>query len=190
MNDIPTQLFKSQKSWAIWLDKNHSKSSGLWLKIAKKDSGLKSVSYAEALETALCYGWIDGQKKPFDDLMWLQKFTPRGAKSIWSKINREKVLALTKKGGMKPAGLKAAENAKQNGRWEAAYDSQSKAVIPEDFKAELDRSKKAKKFFETLNSANRYAILFRIHHAKKAETRAKKIQDFIEMLKKGEKLHP
>lgn len=183
-------LFASQKDWAKWLDKNHANSSGLWLRLAKKASELKSVSYAEALDVALCYGWIDGQKKSFDETSWLQKFTPRGVKSIWSKINREKAEALIKAETMKPAGLQAIEKAKQDGRWDAAYDSQSKATISEDFQAELDRNPKAKDFFAKLNSANRYAILWRIQTAKKAETRARRIQQFIEMLERSETIHP
>ncbi len=189
-DEISILSFKSPKAWASWLDKNHAKSSGLWLKIAKKDSGLKSVSYPEALETALCYGWIDGQKKSCDEFTWLQKFTPRGVKSIWSKINREKALALIKTRGMKPAGLKAVENAKQNGQWDAAYDAQSTSTVPEDFQSELKKNKKAKVFFETLNSANRYAILFRIHTARKAETRTRRIEEFVGMLARSEKIHP
>src|SRR6185295_7822297 len=158
--DMPVLPFKDKKSWTIWLAKNHAKSSGVWLKLAKKGSGIKSVSYPEALEAALCYGWIDGQKRPFDESWWLQKFTPRGPKSIWSKINREKAEALIKSGDMKPAGLAAIEAAKKDGRWEAAYESQSKIEVPSDLQAELDRNPKAKAFFETLKGANRYAILF------------------------------
>ncbi|HET9223725.1 MAG TPA: YdeI/OmpD-associated family protein, partial [Roseiflexaceae bacterium] len=139
---------------------------------------------------ALCYGWIDGQKKSHDEASWLQKFTPRGAKSIWSKVNREKALSLIESGQMQPAGLAAVESAKQDGRWEAAYDSQSAAGVPDDLQAELDRNPTAKAFFSTLNSRNRYAILFRIQTAKKAETRAKRIQEFVGMLERHEKLYP
>lgn len=188
--DQPVVLFASQKDWAAWLNKNHAASSGLWLRLAKKAAALQSLTYAEALDVALCYGWIDGQKKSFDQESWLQKFTPRGAKSIWSKINREKVEALIKAGKMKPAGLQAIEKAKQDGRWEAAYDSQSKATVPDDFQAELDRNPEAKAFFATLNKANRYALLFRIQTAKKAEIRAKRIIQFIEMLEKQKSFHP
>ncbi len=188
--DQPVMLFASQKDWAKWLDKNHAASSGIWMRLAKKAAELQSVNYAEALDVALCYGWIDGQKKSHDADSWLQKFTPRGTKSIWSKINREKAEALIKAGKMKPAGLLAIEKAKQDGRWEAAYDSQSKATVPEDFQAELDGNPKAKEFFAALNSVNRYAILFRIQTAKKAETRGKRIHQFIQMLEKGEKIHP
>jgi uncharacterized protein YdeI (YjbR/CyaY-like superfamily) len=187
--DLPVVLFKRPGDWSVWLDENHSLSSGVWLRLAKKDSGLTSVSYAEALEVALCYGWIDGQKRSLDDRSWLQKFTPRGARSIWSKINREKVERLIEDGRMQPAGLRAVELAKQNGRWDAAYDSQSVAAIPDDLQAELNRHPKAKAFFATLESKNRYAILFRIQTAKKAETRARRIQQFIEMLERHEKIH-
>lgn len=183
-------LFASQKDWAKWLDKNHAASSGIWMRLAKKTAELKSVNYAEALDVALCYGWIDGQKKSYDADSWLQKFTPRGAKSVWSKINRGKAEELIAAGKMTPAGLLAIEKAKQDGRWEAAYDSQSKAAVPEDFQSELEGNPKAKEFFVSLNSANRYAILFRIQTAKKAETRGKRIQQFIQMLEKGEKIHP
>ncbi len=188
--DQPIILFPNQKDWAKWLDKHHATSTGIWMRLAKKAAALESVSYADALDVALCYGWIDGQKKSYDADSWLQKFTPRGAKSIWSKINREKAKSLIAAGMMKPAGLLAIEKAKQDGRWEAAYDSQSKASVPDDFQAELNRHPKANEFFATLNSANRYAILFRIHTAKKKETRARRIQQFIEMLERGEKLHP
>jgi len=183
-------MFEQQKDWAAWLDKNHATSPGVWLKLAKKASGIASVNYDEALGVALCYGWIDGQKKSYDESSWLQKFTPRGVKSIWSKVNREKVQELIESGQMKPAGLEAVERATQDGRWDAAYDSQSRASVPSDFQAELDRNAKAKAFFATLNSTNRYAILFRIQTAKKAETRAKRIEQFIRMLENHEKLYP
>jgi len=188
--DLPILPFGNKKKWADWLAKQHAKVAGVWLKIAKKDAGIPSVTYEEALEVALCYGWIDGQKKGFDEEYWLQKFTPRGSKSIWSRINTEKAERLIASGEMKPAGLKAIELAKADGRWEAAYEGQKTISVPEDFQTALDKNKKAKAFFGTLNSVNRYAILFRIHNAKKPETRAKKIQQFIEMLEKGEKIHP
>jgi uncharacterized protein YdeI (YjbR/CyaY-like superfamily) len=190
LNEIHILSFKRPKGWATWLDKNHATSRGVWLKLAKKASGTQSVTYAEALEVALCYGWIDGQKKSFNDASWLQKFTPRGTKSIWSKVNRKKAEELIESGQMKPAGLRAVEEAKRDGRWDAAYDSPSGATVPEDFQAELDRNAEAKAFFVTLNSANRYAILWRIQTAKKAETRAKRIREFIRMLEKHEKIHP
>jgi uncharacterized protein YdeI (YjbR/CyaY-like superfamily) len=188
--ELPTLPFASKKKWVDWLSKQHSKSAGVWLKLAKKDSAIPSITYEEALDVALCYGWIDGQKKGFDDKYWLQKFTPRGSKSIWSKINTEKAERLIASGEMKPAGLKAVEAAKQDGRWNAAYASQKNISVPEDLQAALDKNKKAKAFFSTLNSVNRYAILFRIQTAKKAETRAKRIQQFMEMLERGEKIYP
>jgi uncharacterized protein YdeI (YjbR/CyaY-like superfamily) len=187
--DLPLWPFANKKKWADWLAKQHDKSGGVWLKLGKKDSGIASVTYEEALDVALCYGWIDGQKKGFDDKYWLQKFTPRGPKSIWSKINTEKAEKLIKSGEMKPAGLKAVEAAKGDGRWDAAYASQKNISIPEDFQAALEKNKKARSFFATLNSVNRYAILFRIQTVKKAETRAKRIQQFIEMLEKNEKIY-
>ena len=187
--DQPVMQFKTKKAWAAWLEKNHATSPGVWLKLAKKGSGMPTVSYPEALEVALCYGWIDGQKAGFDDSFWLQKFTPRGPRSIWSKINRDKAEALIASGEMKPAGLAAIERAKEKGQWDAAYDSQSRAEVPDDLQAALDRSPEAKAFFATLNSVNRYAILFRIHNAKKPETRARRIQQFVAMLERHEKIH-
>lgn len=187
---MPTLSFKDQKEWTAWLARRHADSVGIWLKIAKKASGIRSVSYDEALEAALCYGWIDGQKKSCDESTWLQKFTPRGPKSVWSRVNREKAEALIASGKMKRAGRKAVESAKQDGRWEAAYDSQRRAAVPDDFQAELNKNVKAQSFFATLDSGNHYAILYRIQTAKKAETRARRIQQFIEMLERNEKLHP
>jgi uncharacterized protein YdeI (YjbR/CyaY-like superfamily) len=183
-------LLQDAQAWSDWLEENHATSSGVWLRIAKKGSALESVSYAEALEAALMYGWIDGQKGSFDDASWVQKFTPRGERSIWSKVNREKAEALIASGRMKPAGLAAVEQARQNGRWDAAYDRQGAATVPEDLQAALDENPRAKAFFATLNSVNRYAILFRIQTVKKAETRAKKIQQFVKMLEEQKKIHP
>lgn len=187
--DLPLLPFENKNKWSVWLAKEHAKSPGVWLKLAKKGSGILSVTYEEALDVALCYGWIDGQKKGFDDQYWLQKFTPRGSKSIWSKVNTEKVQRLIANGEMKPAGLKAIDLAKQDGRWEAAYASQKNISIPEDFQSALDKNEKAKAFFATLKSAERYSFLFRIYNAKKAETRAKRIQQFLEMLERNEKIH-
>ena len=185
----PTRLFKTKSDWATWLEKNHHKSAGLWLRLAKKDSGLKSVTYKEALEVALCHGWIDGQKRPENERTWLQRFTPRSTKSIWSKINRESAERLIANGAMKTAGLEAIEGAKKDGRWKSAYDSPSKSTVPDDLQAALDASPRAKTFFETLDRANRYAILWRIQTVKKAETRTRKIQQFIAMLERKEKIH-
>jgi uncharacterized protein YdeI (YjbR/CyaY-like superfamily) len=186
----PIKLFKSRQDWAAWLERNQHKRTSLWLRLAKKGSGLRSVSYQEALEVALCYGWIDGQKRPECEQTWLQRFLSRSSKSVWSKINREKALALIARGKMKPAGLEAIENAKKNGRWDAAYDSPSGATVPSDFQAALDANPRATEFFTNLDRANRYAVLWRIQTAKKAETRTRKIQQFITMLEKGEKIHP
>jgi len=186
--DLPILPFENKKKWADWLARQHDKSTGLWLKLAKKNSGIPSITYDEALEVALCYGWIDGQKGSFDEQYWLQKFTPRGPKSIWSKINTEKAETLITSGKMNPAGLRAIEAAKKDGRWEAAYASQKNISIPEDFQAALDKNQKARIFFATLKSAERYSFLFRIQTAKKPETRAKRIRQFIEMLEKSEKI--
>ena len=178
--------FETKKKFAEWLAKNHDESVGLWLKIAKKATGISTVTYAEALDVALCYGWIDGQKGSFDEQYFLQKFTPRRPKSIWSKINVEKVAGLIASGEMKPAGLKAVEAAKQDGRWAAAYSSQKNMEVPADFQSALNKNKKAKAFFETLTGSRRYSFLFRIETAKKAETREKRIRQFLEMLERGE----
>lgn len=180
--------FETKKKFAEWLAKNHDESVGLWLKIAKKATGISTVTYAEALDVALCYGWIDGQKGSFDEQYFLQKFTPRRPKSIWSKINVEKVAGLIASGEMKPAGLKAVEAAKQDRRWAAAYSSQKNMEVPADFQSALNKNKKAKAFFETLTGSRRYSFLFRIETAKKAETREKRIRQFVEMLEKGETL--
>jgi uncharacterized protein YdeI (YjbR/CyaY-like superfamily) len=190
LGDLPVKLFKDQKAWETWLSRQHGKSGGLWLRLAKKAGGLQSVSYPEALEVALCYGWIDGQKQSFDDESWLQKFTPRGPRSIWSKINRARAQELIEQGRMQPAGLAAIEAARQSGQWDGAYDSHRTAAPPEDFAAALDEHPEAKAFYATLNSQNRYAILFRIQTAKKPETRRKRIDQFIAMLERHEKLYP
>jgi uncharacterized protein YdeI (YjbR/CyaY-like superfamily) len=187
--ELPTLTFKTQRAWAAWLKRNHAKSPGVWLKLGKKGAG-PSITYAQAVEEALCYGWIDGQAKPLDDTAWLQRYTPRRARSPWSKINREKVQALLAAGRVQPAGLAAIEAARQDGRWDAAYDSPSAAAVPADLQAELDRRPGAKAFFASLNSANRYAILHRLQNAKKPETRARRMQQFLEMLERGEKIYP
>jgi len=182
--------FENQQDWEAWLKDHHADTKGIWLKIAKKEARTLSVSYAEALDSAICYGWIDGQKASFNDRHWLQKFTPRGARSTWSKVNCEKAEALIVEGRMQPAGLRQVELAKSDGRWERAYASQSTITIPSDFQSELDKNPVAKDFFNTLDSANRYAFLYRIHSAKKPETRSARIQKFIEMLSQHQKLHP
>ncbi len=188
-DSLPIMSFETQQDWERWLEEHYT-GEGIWLKIAKKETGIPSVSYAEALDSAICYGWIDGQKASFDDKYWLQKFTPRRLKSVWSKVNCDKAIALIKEGRMQPAGLRQVELAKADGRWDMAYESQSKITIPDDFQSELDKNQKAKDFFSTLNSVNRYAILFRIQTAKKAETRSARIKKFIEMLAKNERIHP
>lgn len=187
---LPVLHVKGMKDWERWLTGHQESSPGVWLKIAKKGSALTSVSYAEALEVALCHGWIDGQKQAHDAEAWLQKFTPRGARSIWSKINKEKAEQLIASGRMTPAGLRAIENAKQNGRWESAYQPARGSTMPADFLARLAKNRKARTFFDSLNRVNRYAILFRIQTAKKAETRTRRIEHFIAMLERHEKIHP
>jgi uncharacterized protein YdeI (YjbR/CyaY-like superfamily) len=187
--DLPIMLFDSQKDWGLWLEENCQSTKGLWLQHAKKSSGKKSVSYLEALEEALCYGWIDSQKYSYNNDYFLQKFTPRGPKSIWSKINVAKVEELIITGKMKATGLAAVNLAKQDGRWNSAYSPASENNIPEDFLTELNKNPKAKQFFKTLNKANIYALSWRIETAKKPETRKKRIEQFIKMLNEGEKLH-
>ena len=189
-DDLPTLAFESPQSWADWLAEHHETSSGLWLKIAKGGSGTSTVSYPEALECALCFGWIDGQKGRLDDEYWLQRFTPRKPRSRWSKINREKAERLIAEGRMGPAGLREVEAARADGRWEAAYEGQATATVPPDLAAELDRNPAAREFFATLTGANRYAILYRIQDAKRPETRARRIATFVAMLAKHKTLHP
>ena len=187
---LPILAFASQREWEVWLDAQHATSKGLWLKIAKKDSGLDSVTYAEALESALCYGWIDGQKGSLDERAWLQKFTPRGPKSVWSRINRDKANELQRQGRLRPAGLAQVERAQQDGRWDAAYESQSRATVPDDLRRALEDAPVAQAFFATLNSVNRYAILYRIQSARKPDTRARRIEQFVAMLAEHKTLHP
>lgn len=186
----PTLTCTSQDEWEAWLQSHWDNSSGVWLRFAKKSSGQVTFTYTQALDSALCYGWIDGQKKAESDEFWLQRFSPRTAKSIWSKINTEKAQALVQAGRMRPSGLREIELAQRDGRWERAYTSARNSTVPADLQMALNANKKAQAFFDTLNSQNRYAILFRIQNVKKAETRAKKIAQFIEMLANGEKLHP
>ncbi len=188
--ELPVLPFASQAAWEKWLAREHQKSDGVLLKLAKKDSGIPSVTYAEAVEVALCYGWIDGQSKRVDDEYFVQRFTPRRSRSIWSKINVGKVDALTAAGKMKPAGLAEVERAKADGRWDAAYASPRNVTVPDDLLAALEKNKKAKAFFEQLDRTNRYAVLFRIHGAKKPETRARRIAEFVKMLADQGLLHP
>ena len=181
--------FKSPREFRAWLAKNHGQSSGVMLRIYKKGSGATSLTYAEALDQALCYGWIDGQKKPGDGGSWLQRFTPRRPNSGWSKNNTQRAQRLIESGEMTPAGLKEVKAAKGDGRWKAAYDSFSKATIPDDFVQALAKAKKAKAFFETLNRTNLYSIAYRLQTAKKRETRNRRIKTIIAMLSRGEKFH-
>ncbi|HEX3534968.1 MAG TPA: YdeI/OmpD-associated family protein [Gemmatimonadaceae bacterium] len=185
----PIRSFKNAEAWESWLEENQTATDGLWMRIAKKASGVRSITYPEAVEVALCYGWIDGQKKPESETTWLQRFVPRRPRSLWSKINREKALALIASGKMRPAGLKEIDRARTDGRWEAAYNSPKDAPIHPDFQNALNENPRAKAFFSTLNAANRYAIIWRLHTAKKAQTRERLARKFIEMLEKGETLH-
>ena len=188
-HELPVLHFEDAHAWAAWLDEHHANSPGAWLRLAKKAGPLTSPSYAEALDEALRYGWIDSQKKTFDEHSWIQKFGPRKPKGLWSKINRDKIAALEAAGRMMPAGIREVERAKADGRWDAAYDSQSNATVPDDFQAALDANPAARDFFATLNSANRYAVLFRIQTAKKPETRTRRIETLVAMLERGEKIH-
>lgn len=181
--------FKTAQAWEAWLDRHHADTDGVWLRIFKKDSGRPTVTYAEALDGALCHGWIDGLRRSHDAVSYVQKFTPRRAKSVWSKINTEHIVRLRGLGKMKPAGEAAVEAAKKDGRWEAAYDGPSKSTIPEDFLRALAKNKKAKAFFATLNKTNLYAITWRLQTARKPETRARRMQAILEMLAAEKKFH-
>lgn len=186
--DYPVEKFESQKAFEDWIDVNPD-SDGVWIMLAKKGSGETTASYAEVVESALCYGWIDSQAKTFDDKFYIQKFTPRRAKSVWSKKNREKAQQLIADGRMKPAGLKQVEAAKADGRWDTAYEGQSTAEAPEDFLNALAKNKKAAAFYETISKANKYAFIWRLHHVKRPETRAANIEKYVEMLADGETFH-
>jgi uncharacterized protein YdeI (YjbR/CyaY-like superfamily) len=182
--------FPTQRAWEDWLETNHETSPGVWLKIAKRNSGIDSVSHAEALESALCYGWIDARRNALDERFFLQRFTPRGRRSTWSRVNRDKATELEKAGRMKPAGLAEVERARKDGRWKAAYEPQSSATVPDDLRRELDKNPRAREFFSALDSRNRYAILYRLQDAKKPETRARRLAQFVAMLNEGKKLYP
>jgi uncharacterized protein YdeI (YjbR/CyaY-like superfamily) len=188
--DLAVLAFKSQKAWKAWLASQSADSPGLWLKLAKKSSGIASVSKPEAIDTALCHGWIDGQINSLDDTYWLVRFTPRQSASKWSEKNRARALELVALKRMQPAGLREIERAKKDGRWDAAYAPQSTAEVPDDLHAALAKNKKARAFFEALDRTNRYAILYRIHAARKSETRAARIVKFVAMLVAGETIHP
>ncbi|HKE13421.1 MAG TPA: YdeI/OmpD-associated family protein, partial [Kofleriaceae bacterium] len=182
--------FRDRRAWADWLATSHASSRGVWMKLAKKGAGIASITYEEAIEVALAWGWIDGQKKGLDASFWLQKFTPRGPRSIWSAINREKALALIAAGEMKPAGLEQVERARGDGRWDAAYAGQARATVPPDLEAALAARPRARDFFATLDASNRYAVLHRVMTAVRPETRARRIERLVAMLARREKLHP
>jgi uncharacterized protein YdeI (YjbR/CyaY-like superfamily) len=188
-DELPILPFASPAELEAWLEDNHASSDGIWLKIAKKGSGIESVNYAEALELALCFGWIDSQKRGLDERHFQQRFTPRRPRGKWSRINREKAERLIASGAMRPAGQAEVDAAKADGRWDAAYPGQRTAEVPDDLRQELDRNEAARDFFAKLDSANRYAILYRLEDAKKPETRAKRLRKFIGMLERGEKIH-
>ena len=183
--------FETQEEFEAWLEEHQGDAEGLWLRIPRKGSGLPGIDYATALESALCFGWIDGHKRSLDETHWVQRFTPRRARSRWSAVNRQKAIELIERGRMRPAGLREVERAREDGRWEAAYASQRTAVVPEDLRAALDAAPvEAREFFEGLDSRNRYAILHRVEEAKRAGTRAARIEKFVAMLARGEKLYP
>ena len=187
--DTAPTLFSNAKAFEAWLKKHHATSDGLWLQIAKKGADQPSVTYAQAVEIALCWGWIDGLKKSLDDQYFLQRFTPRRARSIWSKINVDKVAALIEAGRMQPAGQAQVDAAKADGRWAKAYDGARTSTVPDDLQAALDANPKARQFFATINASNRYAILWRVQTAVKPQTRAKRIAQLLEMLARGEVVH-
>ncbi len=189
IKDEPVLFFESPEAWDEWLADHHADSTGVRVKIAKKGSGLESVAYPEVLDIAISYGWIDGVRNALDDDHFLQRFCPRGPRSKWSKINRDKATRMIESGQMKPAGMREVEAARADGRWEAAYDSHSTATVPDDLQDALDANPKAREFFATLNSQNRFAVLYRIQDAKKPETRARRIAKFVDMLARGETLH-
>ena len=187
--DLPQLAFASAAEWEAWLEEHHADSDGVAVKIAKKDSGIPSVTYPDVLDIALCFGWIDGRRNALDERFFLQRFGPRRARSRWSKINRDKAEALIAAGRMRPAGLAEVERAKADGRWEAAYEGQRSMAIPEDLQRELDARPQAAEFFAQLSSQNRYAILYRLHDAKRPETRARRLAKFVAMLEAGETIH-
>ena len=186
---LPILPFASAAAWEAWLEANNAASGGVWIKMAKKDSGVQSVRYPEVLEIALCFGWIDGRREGLDDRFFLQRYTPRRARSRWSRINRETAERLIAAGRMRPAGLAEVERARADGRWETAYDSQRLMTVP-DLRRELDARPRAWAFFEGLSSQNRYAIIYRLHDAKRPQTRARRLATYVAMLEAGETLHP
>jgi uncharacterized protein YdeI (YjbR/CyaY-like superfamily) len=189
-DDLPKIPFASSAEWDQWLEDNHAESGGVWIKIAKKGAGIESVHYPEVLESALCFGWIDGRREALDAQYFLQRFTPRRPRSRWSRINRDKAERLIADGRMRAAGLAEVERARADGRWQAAYAGQKSITVPEDLQRELDARPDAKAFFAELSSQNRYAILYRLHDAKRPETRARRLAQFVGMLEAGETIHP
>ena len=188
-NDLPVISFETPAEWAEWLNENHGSCKGIWLRFFKKASGIKTILYAEALDEALCYGWIDGQIKTLDEQSYLQRFTPRRPRSNWSKRNTENVVRLEETGRMKPSGVKEVEAAKKDGRWEKAYHPPTEMEIPDDFLKELAKNKEALAFFESLNKTNKYAIAWRLQTAKKPETRERRMKKILEMMGKRDKLY-
>jgi uncharacterized protein YdeI (YjbR/CyaY-like superfamily) len=186
---LPVKRFTTQKAFETWMERNHEKTPGIWIKYAKKSSGLKTISYAEALDVALCFGWIDGKAWSLDETFYLQRYTPRRAKSRWSNLNRGHVARLKKEGRMRTAGLREVERAKADGRWDVAYESPKDAKVPSDLEKALKKKRKAWEFFETLNASNRYAIIYQVNDAKKPETRTRRIEKFVKMCAAGEKLY-
>ncbi|HJP72944.1 MAG TPA: YdeI/OmpD-associated family protein [Pseudonocardiaceae bacterium] len=189
-DDLPVREFASAADFERWLAAEHASAAGIWLKIARKETGIDSVDYSQALDVALCYGWIDGQKAKVDDVHWLQRFTPRSRASKWSKVNRERVEKLITQDRMRPAGQAEIDRAKADGRWAAAYASQKTATVPDDLQQALDADPEAAAFFATLDSRNRYSVLYRIGDAKKPETRAARIEKYVAMLHENKKIHP
>jgi uncharacterized protein YdeI (YjbR/CyaY-like superfamily) len=187
---LPQQPFATAAEWERWLEDNHASANGIWVRIAKKGSGVESVHYPDVLDLALCFGWIDGRREALDDTHFLQRFTPRQPRSRWSRINREKVDRLIAEDRMRPAGLAEVERARADGRWDAAYESQSRSAIPDDLQRELDARPAAKAFFEQLDKQNRYAIVYRLHDAKRPDTRVRRLAKFVAMLEAGEKIYP
>lgn len=186
---VEAEVFEDGAAWSRWLQRHHASSPGVWMRLSKKGAPEPSVGYAQALEEALCWGWIDARKQSAGEHHWLQRWTPRGPRSLWSKVNREKATRLIDEGRMQPAGLREVERAKADGRWDRAYDSPGRSSVPPDLQAALDASPEAARFFETLNSANRYAVLWRIQTAKRADTRARRIEQCLQMLRRGETFH-
>lgn len=185
---LPGLPFASAGDWERWLEREHASSDGIWLQIARKDAGIPTVTYPEAVEIALCFGWIDGQKAKGDEAYWVQRFTPRRARSKWSAINRDKALTLIESGLMRPAGLREVQAAQSDGRWDAAYAGPATATVPDDLSDAL-ASAGVREVFDNLKSAERYAILYRVQDAKRTETRARRVASLVDELTRGETPH-